>query len=64
MEGFGEELNSDTSIYALLGYKLGLILDSKIPVIEGIPLSVTQDCLKALSAAGAASGSMALFHIK
>jgi predicted aconitase len=63
MEGFGEELISDTSLYALLGYKLGLILGSKIPVIEGIPSQVTQDCLKALSAAGAASGSMALFHI-
>jgi predicted aconitase len=63
MEGFGEELLNDTSIYALLGYKLGLILSSKIPVIEGIPLQVTQDCLKAFSAAGAASGSMALFHI-
>ena len=63
MEGFREELLSDTSLYALLGYKLGLILGGKIPVIEGIPLQVTQDCLKALSAAGAASGSMALFHI-
>ena len=63
MEGFGEELIDDTSIYALLGYKLGMILGSKIPVIEGIPEQVTQDCLKALSAAGAASGSMALFHI-
>jgi len=64
MEGFGEEeLISNTSLYALLGHKLGLILGSKIPVIEGIPSQVTQDCLKALSAAGAASGCMALFHI-
>ena len=53
MEGFGEELISDTSLYALLGYKLGLILGSKIPVIEGIPSQVTQDCLKALSTTGA-----------
>ena len=63
MEGFGKELLDDTSIYGLLGYKLGIILGSKIPVIEGIPEQVTQDCLKALSAAGAAAGSMALFHI-
>lgn len=63
MEGFGEELINDTSIYGLLGYRLGNILGNKIPVIEGIPKQVTQDCLKALSAAGAASGSMALFHI-
>jgi len=63
MEGFGEELIDDTSLYGLLGYKLGMMLGNKIPVIEGIPNQVTQDCLKALSAAGAASGSMALFHI-
>jgi predicted aconitase len=61
MEGFGEESINDTSIYGLLGYKLGIILGNKIPVIEGIPSQVTQDCLKALSAAEQRKGQ-ALWH--
>ena len=53
MEGFREELMNGTSIYGLLGYKLGVILGNKIAVIEGIHSQVTQGCLKALSTTGA-----------
>lgn len=63
LKGFGPELATDTSVWGLLGYRLGQVLGNKIPVIEGAPLQVTADCLKAFSAAGAASGSLGLFHV-
>jgi predicted aconitase len=63
LRGFGPERAYDTSLFGLLGYWLGKTLGSRIPVIEGVPQEVTADCLKALSAAGAASGSLALFHV-
>jgi hypothetical protein len=63
LEGFGPELATDTSIWGLLGYQLGEALGTRIPVIDGAPVEVTADCLKSFSAAGAASGSLALFHV-
>jgi len=61
--GFGPDFATDTSAWGLLGYQLGQSLGARIPVIEGSPRQVTTDCLKAFSAAGAASGSLALFHV-
>jgi predicted aconitase len=49
--------------YGSLGYWVGKIVESKIPVFTGIPEDVTRDQLKMLSAALASSGSVALFHI-
>ena len=63
LEGFGAELAADTSVWGLLGYRLGRELGTKIPVIEGVPPHVSADCLKAFGAGGAASGSLALFHV-
>ena len=63
LSGFSIESLRDTATYALLGYYLGRESQGSIPVIDGIPAPVSPDCLKALSAAGAASGSLALFHI-
>lgn len=53
----------DDSFYQVLGYLVGRLVGSNIPVIEGIPSTVTEDQLKALSAAAAASGAVALFHV-
>jgi len=58
-----EKLASDASVYGALGYYLGKTIGNRIPIIEGVPADVTKDCLKALGAAGAASGALALFHI-
>ncbi len=60
--GFGKVPSDDTSFYASLGYWLGITSEGTIPYLCGLPLDVTSDCLKALCAAGAASGSLALFH--
>ena len=48
--------------YAVLGHLLGSLAEDKIPVIEGLPLKVSGDQLKALCAAAASSGAIALFH--
>ncbi len=46
----------------VLGHLVGGATGSRIPVIDGLPPSTTPDSLKAISAAGAASGGVALFH--
>jgi len=48
--------------YATLGHLMGSKVGDKIPVIEGLPTNVTGDQLKALAAAAASSGAVALFH--
>jgi len=49
--------------YPALGFALGKKLGSRIGVIDGMQGSPTQDNLKSLCAAAAASGSVALMHI-
>lgn len=53
----------DDSIYHLIGYAVGSIAQTRIPVIDGIPNSVTPDQLKVLGTAAASSGAVGLFHI-
>jgi len=48
--------------YPVLGHLIGLRCGNGVPIIDGLPESTTEDQLKALGAAGASSGSVALFH--
>jgi len=48
--------------FATLGHLVGSLTEDKIPVIEGLPVEVSSDQLKALCAAAASSGAVALFH--
>ncbi|MGC8547979.1 MAG: aconitase X [Candidatus Micrarchaeia archaeon] len=62
------EVNVNTELhgavdYSLLGYKLGEIANGRIPYITGISGVPSIEELKELAAAGAASGSIDLFHI-
>ncbi|MHC4460897.1 MAG: aconitase X [Planctomycetota bacterium] len=50
------------AFYAILGHLLGSLAEDKIPVIEGLDVEVSSDQLKALCAAAASSGAVALFH--
>lgn len=52
----------DDSFYPVLGYYLGESAGQRIPVIQGLPVGTTEDQLKALGAAAASSGPVALFH--
>jgi len=49
--------------YAALGYYVGGVADSRVPVLEGVSKSVSTDQLKAFSAAVSTSGSIGLFHM-
>jgi len=56
------QLQEDDTFYVVLGHLAGNLAQDKIPVIEGLPVSATSDQLKALGAAAASSGAVALFH--
>jgi predicted aconitase len=50
--------------YSLFGYKLGELARGRIPYVSGISARPTLEELKVLSAAGAASGSIDLYHLE
>jgi len=50
------------TFYVALGHLLGSLAEEKIPVIEGMPANASSDQFKALCAAAASSGAVALFH--
>ncbi|MCI0407601.1 MAG: aconitase X catalytic domain-containing protein, partial [Acidobacteria bacterium] len=56
-------LQEDDSFYPVLGHLLGRISRSRIPVLVGVAPHPSEDQLKALGAAAASSGAVALFHI-
>ncbi len=62
LSGIPERLLREDVVYPVLGYWLGARTGTKIPVIEGLPPDTTEDQLKALGAAAASSGGVALFH--
>ena len=49
--------------YPVLGTWLGLEIGREIPLIVGLPPTVTRDQLKALGASAASTGALALFHV-
>jgi predicted aconitase len=49
--------------FACLGYALGEIAGDRVALIEGAPPDASEDELKALGAAAASSGAVALFHV-
>ncbi|MBI1276921.1 MAG: DUF521 domain-containing protein [Anaerolineaceae bacterium] len=62
LENIPERLLNDSVLYPVLGYLVGSQSANRIPVIDGLPETVTEDQLKALGAAAASSGAVALFH--
>ncbi|MBL8895809.1 MAG: DUF521 domain-containing protein, partial [Rhizobiales bacterium] len=56
------DLLQDQLFYHLLGHHVGRIAGRRIPAIEGLPVSATEDDLRALSAAVASSGGVDLWH--
>jgi hypothetical protein len=49
--------------FACLGYVLGAVAGSRVAAIRGAPADSTEDELKALGAAAASSGAVAMFHL-
>jgi predicted aconitase len=48
--------------FAAVGYALGGVVKGRVPLLAGLPEDASEDDLKALGAAAASSGSVALFH--
>jgi predicted aconitase len=62
LEGLSEDLLDADVLYPVLGHLLGRLAGSEVAAIEGLPANTSEDRLKALGAAAASSGSVALFH--
>jgi predicted aconitase len=56
-------LRADDSLYPVLGIVVGRLAGALVPAVLGIPPGQSEDRLKALGAAAASSGSVALIHV-
>ncbi len=56
-------IQRDDSFYPVLGHLMGKVAQDRIPVVTGLDVEPGEDQLKALGAAAASSGTVALFHI-
>ncbi len=60
--GLAPALLQTDAVFPVIGYVIGRECGADIPAIVGLPASVSEDNLKALGAAAASSGSLAMFH--
>ena len=63
LEHIPPELPLRDDFYPVLGYLLGSIVTTEVPVVQGLDCQPSQDQLKAMAAAAASSGEVAMFHI-
>lgn len=62
LSGFRDGQPPTDTLYVGIGLIVGRMSGDRVPVIEGLPAPRSEDQLKALGAAAASSGSVALFH--
>ncbi len=62
VSGLPPRLLDEPIVHPLVGHVVGARAGTRIPVIDGLPATATEDDLKALGAAAASSGSVAMFH--
>ena len=63
VEGVSEELARSTAGLAALGHRVGALAGRRVPAVVGLPHHLEEDGLKALGAAAASAGSVALVHV-
>jgi hypothetical protein len=63
LEGVSELLLGSDALYPVLGHLLGREAGSVVAVLDGLSTDASEDRLKALGAAAASSGSVAMFHV-
>jgi cis-L-3-hydroxyproline dehydratase len=63
LSGVPQRVQEDDEFYPVLGHLLGKIAQDRIPVVEGLTVTPAEDQLKALCAASASSGAVALIHL-
>ena len=57
-----DHIRTSSKLYPVLGHVIGRQTGANVPAIVGLSEEATEDDLKALGAAAASSGSVALFH--
>ena len=62
LEGISERLLASDALYPVLGCVLGREAGSEVAAIVGLPADTSEDRMKALGAAAASSGSVAMVH--
>ncbi|WP_420631883.1 aconitase X [Candidatus Leptofilum sp.] len=62
LDSIPKKLLHEDVFFPVLGYYIGANSQNQIPVLVGLPPETTEDQLKALGAAAASSGAVALFH--
>lgn len=62
LSGFRDSEPPTDTLFVGIGLIVGRMSGDRVPVIEGLPAPRSEDQLKALGAAAASSGSVALFH--
>lgn len=62
LAGFPASLQPTDALFVAVGLLIGSLSGERVPVIEGLPAPRSEDQLKALGAAAASSGAVALFH--
>jgi predicted aconitase len=63
LKSIPETIASRDDLYPVLGHFVGKVSGERIPVLANLNARPTEDQMKALGAAAASSGSVALFHI-
>jgi predicted aconitase len=61
--GLSRRLLGEDAAWGVLGHLAGRLAGSGVPVLTGVPVTVTEDQLKAFGAAAASSGGVGLFHV-
>lgn len=60
--GLPPALLAEPVLFSLVGHAVGVRTGTRVPVIDGLPTTATEDDGKELGAAAASSGGVALFH--
>ena len=63
LDGIPTGLLDRDVLYPVLGGLVGRSAGKAVPVVDGLPPGVSEDRLKAMGAAAAATGSVGLFHV-
>lgn len=63
LDGVPRHVQDDDAFYPVLGHLLGTRAPNAVAAVTGIEASPSEDQLKALGAAAASSGAVALFHL-
>jgi len=63
LDGVPGRLLASDVLYPVLGHLLGREAGSTVAAIVGLPAGTSEDRMKAIGAAGASSGSVAMFHV-